>query len=331
MIAQAPHIPPLTAEKLIGFHPEGTRHKAKIDLALSLIGNGVPAQAVEVTLRQKFPGATDKEISDVIRWVSAHNPRPSVFDQAPNRPDLHAHAPQKATQPSSGVSMADLDSEVSEWDLFDLSPVKPAKDFVGDAKVLVDSLYQPDDCLNIVCCYTIAKTNGRERANPRGAGKILPGARWLRWFEQKGVPFSEAGAWMRPNPVAPKGSGTNGAVMDCDIVAPRFLLIESDSLPFEAQLCAIASWSLPIAAILTSGGSSYHAWVRLDCENLEEYRLIAERVFGYIGKFGFDLANKNPSRLSRLPGAPRKIHHGNGDGRQRLIYLNPEPCWRSIL
>ena len=42
----------------------------------------------------------------------------------------------------------------------------------------------------------------------------------------------KAGTWVRPNPVAAKtGSGKGGAVMDKDIAAPRFVLLESDTLP----------------------------------------------------------------------------------------------------
>jgi hypothetical protein len=43
-----------------------------------------------------------------------------------------------------------------------------------------------------------------------------------------------------------------------------------------------------------------------------------------------DTKNKNPARLSRLPGVVRQIG-ANGDGRQRLFYLNPQPEQKAIL
>ena len=49
-----------------------------------------------------------------------------------------------------------------------------------------------------------------------------------------------------------------------------------------------------------------------------------------VRKFGVDGKNKNPSRLSRLPGARRTIG-AVGDGVQRLVYLNPQPEQRRIL
>ena len=140
----------------------------------------------------------------------------------------------------------------------------------------------------------------------------------------------KAGAWLRPNPVKEVGSGAKGAFMDADVVALRFLLLESDCLPLNLQLSAIASFRLPVAAILTSGGQSYHAWVDLNCHDQEEYTVAAARILGATAKFGFDAANKNPSRLSRLPGAQRGVK-AQGDGKQRLVYLNPSPKWRSIL
>ena len=118
--------------------------------------------------------------------------------------------------------------------------------------------------------------------------------------------------------------------MDADVVAPRFLLLESDCLPLPMQLSAIACFRLPVAAILTSGGLSYHAWVHLNCHDLEEYAESATRILNAAARFGFDAANKNPSRLSRLPGAVREVK-AIGDGKQRLVYLNPSPKWRPIL
>ena len=181
--------------------------------------------------------------------------------------------------------------------------------------------------MNIVCAHTV---NIHGKANPHGPGKSLPSLGWCRWFHEKGVPQTRAGAWLRPNPVTERGSGAGGAVMDSDVVAPRFLLLESDCLPFELQLSAIASFRLPIAAVLTSGGASYHAWLDLNCHDLEEYAETATRILNATAKFGFDAANKNPSRLSRLPGVTRGVKP-QGDGRQRLVYLNPDAKWRAIL
>ena len=71
-------LPPGTVSKLQASHPEGTKHQAKLELAMEMLGNGIPASAVEVTLQEKFPSAAQREIIDVITWAAAHNPGPSA-------------------------------------------------------------------------------------------------------------------------------------------------------------------------------------------------------------------------------------------------------------
>jgi hypothetical protein len=328
-------LPAGTIAKLAASHPEGTRHQAKVELAMEMLGNGIPEGAVEMTLLEKFPAAAPKEILNVIRWALAHNPEPSAGPgiRCPNLRNGFFHRdprPPAKPKPSAAIRACErwLDGRiVREEDLYAESPVKPDHDdFRRDAQLVMESLYSESDCLNIVCSHTI---NNHGKANPSGPGKSLSSLEWCRWFQSRGVPSMEAGAWLRPNPVTEFGSGAGGAVMDADVVAPRFLLLESDCLPLGLQLSAIASFRLPIAAILTSGGLSYHAWVHLNCHDQGEYAEQAGRILSAAARFGFDAANKNPSRLSRLPGVVRKVKP-QGDGRQRLVYLNPDPKWKAI-
>src|SRR4029077_9737115 len=131
-------------------------------------------------------------------------------------------------------------------------------------------------CVNLGCAYEV---NQHGKAHPIGHGKTLSVCAWCRWFHDRGIPQTRAGAWARPNPVKEVGSGFEGAVIDADVTAPRFLLLESDCLPFKLQLCALANFRLPIAAILTSGGASVHAWIRLDSADLQDYNDSASRIF----------------------------------------------------
>jgi hypothetical protein len=128
-----------------------------------------------------------------------------------------------------------------------------------------------------------------------------------------------SGAWLRQNPVDGQG------VADANVTAFRFALIESDILPLDLQLSLLAKVPLPIAAILTSGGASLHAWVQVDATDADDYRKTVSKMLEILAKFGVDGKNKNPSRLSRLPGAMRHIGANGEDGRQRLLYLNPDP------
>lgn len=110
-----------------------------------------------------------------------------------------------------------------------------------------------------------------------------------------------AGAWIRINPVDGKGAGNS------NITAWRHALIESDEMTMDEQREFYRRMNLPIAALVESGGKSLHAVVRIDAANNREY---AERVgylYAELRKKGFktDEQNKNPSRLSRMPGVMR--------------------------
>lgn len=119
----------------------------------------------------------------------------------------------------------------------------------------------------------------------------------------------EAGAWIRFNPLTGEG------VRNADVADFRYALVESDSLPKEQQLALVKALELPCAAIVDSGGKSVHAIVRVDARDHAEYRERVERLYEVCRKNGLepDPQNKNPSRLSRMPGARR------GAAEQRLI------------
>ena len=119
-------------------------------------------------------------------------------------------------------------------------------------------------------------------------------------------------------------TGKGGAPCDYDVAGYRLCLLESDDLPWDLQLSAWARLPLPVAAIIDSGDRSAHAWVMLNCSTALEYRTKVDRIYTLLARFGLCLNNKNPSRLSRLPGAQREIGK-RGDGAQRLLYLDPEP------
>lgn len=122
----------------------------------------------------------------------------------------------------------------------------------------------------------------------------------------------EVGAWIRFNPL--DGDG----VKNENITKFRFALVESDTLPVAEQDIVFRKLELPIAALVHSGGKSLHAIVRVDAENYDEYRKRVEFLYDFLEKNGvsIDKQNRNPSRLSRMPGVTR-----NGN-RQYLIATN---------
>jgi hypothetical protein len=211
-----------------------------------------------------------------------------------------------------------------EQDLAEASPVRLDEEWRFDGAVIVGALYQPGEQINFVTNFEVTpEHNGKRKARPKGCGQSVERNQLVARFRANGTDTSEAGGWLRMNPV--DGCG----IADVNVTAFRFALLESDTLPLDLQLSLFVRLALPVAAILSSGGSSYHAWVRLDARDVDEYRQTVSRLLGLVARFGVDGKNKNPSRLSRLPGAKRVIG-ATGDGIQRLLYLNPEPEQRRI-
>lgn len=123
---------------------------------------------------------------------------------------------------------------------------------------------------------------------------------------------SEVGGWIRFNPLDGEG------VKNENVTSFKFALVESDTLPIAEQDAIFRKLELPIAALVHSGGKSLHAIVRVDAADYEEYRKRVEFLYDFLEKQGvaIDKQNRNPSRLSRMPGLTR-----NGN-RQYLAATN---------
>jgi KaiC/GvpD/RAD55 family RecA-like ATPase len=322
-----PYIPQKTLAEMSSSHPPGTRHAAMFQIAMPLLGNGMAPEAVRAQLRATFPDAdkTDKEIADVVNWCLEKNPTPSGYGAPavpPARQRVEYRKPEVLPKVSPREKMswwlngatATVESVISS------SPHLVPSQRELSAGCLLRNLFLTTEYVNIVRAYTV---NDKGKANPQGAGKAMHPQDWELWIAEHGMPEDKAGAWMRFNPTTERGTGAEGAVKDADITAFRFMMIESDVLSLEQQLAFYRRCKLPIAAIIQSGGDSAHAWVHMDCADDATYTEAVARVLASLEPFGFDRANKNPSRLSRLPGAQRTIG-AKGDGVQRLLYLDPQ-------
>ncbi|OAS21153.1 AAA family ATPase [Paenibacillus oryzisoli] len=111
----------------------------------------------------------------------------------------------------------------------------------------------------------------------------------------------EAGAWIRFNPLDGKG------VKNDNVTEFRYALVESDTMDIEKQNAIMRELELPIAVMVYSGGKSLHAIVKVDAANYDEYRKRVDYLYEICKKNGLniDKQNRNPSRLSRMPGVER--------------------------
>lgn len=112
------------------------------------------------------------------------------------------------------------------------------------------------------------------------------------------------GAWIRFNPLDGKGC-KNDNVTDF-----RYALVESDTMEIEKQNALIRELELPVACLVHSGKKSLHAIVHIDAVNYTEYRQRVDYLYDICRKNGLEIdkQNRNPSRLSRMPGVMRDGH-----------------------
>lgn len=127
------------------------------------------------------------------------------------------------------------------------------------------------------------------------------------------------------NPLTGEPNDKNSFRSDDCVCEYRYVLLESDKLPLGQQVALLKGLKLPIVSMTYSGGKSIHALVRADAlgfGNIKDKSDWAQKIklglFSQIVLLGFDRANSNPSRLSRLPGMLRP----DKDVFQRLLYIN---------
>ena len=165
------------------------------------------------------------------------------------------------------------------------------------------ALFEPDESVSFVSRATQNK-DGKwipaDGGTVRKAEDIIRDLNKHRKLDDAFGSINEnAGAWIRINP-------TTGP-SDKNVTRWSFALVESDSLPIEEQKKLLLNLKLPIAALVESGGKSVHAIVRVDAKDQNEHRQRVLFLYDWLSKHGFvvDEANRNPARLSRLPGAMR--------------------------
>ena len=123
----------------------------------------------------------------------------------------------------------------------------------------------------------------------------------------------KAGCWIRVNPMSEFGYSDN------DVTSFKYALVESDDMSkSEQQSLMVDELKLPLAALVDSGGKSIHGIVKISAKDEFEYTERVNYLYRICRNHGLiiDENNKNPSRMSRLPGATRGAH------MQNLIDIN---------
>lgn len=177
----------------------------------------------------------------------------------------------------------------------------------GDMIRYLEAMYEPDEKVGIVAESWLQESSGRwlpkKGVWDRTAGKLVDELRACGGDPGKviGDWRPECGAWVRINPL--DGNGCR----DENVTSFRHALIEADEDDLGKQLAIIRELELPCTCIVHSGGKSLHALVRVDAADMTEYRQRVDRLYEVARRSGLkvDTQNRNPSRLSRIPGVDR--------------------------
>jgi RecA-family ATPase len=163
----------------------------------------------------------------------------------------------------------------------------------------------------------VARTNEERREVPKDAGVTLSREEWLRKLDEhhgnpnKFLKTSERnGIFISVNPMRVGGS------RDSDVTAFRHALLEFDNISVQEQWGIIQQSRAPCTAIISSGGKSIHAWVRVDSKDRNEFNDRVKALYQHFEQYKPDEKNKNPSRFSRLPNCER------GNSRQELLAIS---------
>ena len=174
-----------------------------------------------------------------------------------------------------------------------------------DIVTYLTTLFEPEEYVGYVV-NTFALPDGKQSPTmgnySRTVQQILDGINGTTQLENVFGTFNkEMGAWIRFNPIDGKG------VKNDNVTAFRYMLLESDNMSLGKQKAILEQLELPIAAMVFSGGKSIHAIVKVDAYSYEEYRKRVDFIYSIAQKNGFkpDKKNRNPSRLSRMPGVMR--------------------------
>lgn len=180
---------------------------------------------------------------------------------------------------------------------------------VDDLRNYLEAVFEPSD----IIAYTVtSKRNNKGKLAPfhkgvftRTANDIINDLnKYHSVTKAIGTYDPEAGAWIRFNPF--NGLGVeNSNVMDY-----RYTLVESDDMELGKQIAIIRKLMLPVVALVYSGGKSIHAIVHVDATTKDQYVKRVSYIYEICEKNGLalDKQNKNPSRLSRMPGVIRNGH-----------------------
>lgn len=267
---------------------EGTRHREALRVCAYLVGEGMPHDEVKATLEKAYPHMINrqggKEIDNMIKGAAGLGLKPTAERE---------YKPVDRRHFKIGVYTAPVHAQ----------PVKSLPEPIkSPSSEFINRLFKEGEQVAFV---NEAALNSDGKWQIVSAGVNLDRDVFAEKMKSPKRFNTPAGAWIRINP-------TTGA-KDSDVTDYRYCMVEGDAVSKEQQYAIYKKSGLPIAALVDSGGKSIHAWVKVEAENLIEYKDRVEKVYSLLAEMQPDTANRNPSRWTRMPGIMR------GDKEQSLL------------
>lgn len=297
-------------EALASIDPSGLNYQEWTEVGMALKAEGLPRSVWEEwsarDLGRFHPGECDKKWNT---FSGVGVTGGTIFHYA----ELYGHF-----KLSKALSWSDRLPAVADGESYSdiIATSAPEKDRPYQQAIkYLETLFEPGEFVGYV--HSAIYKEDREKWVPADAGVfgrkvediIADLKRYRKLDPAFGTINEQAGAWIRINPLDGKGAA------DKNVTDYRYALAEADEMPIEDQKKLLINLRVPIAALVESGGKSVHAIVKIGASNRAEYEQRVAFLFSQLAKQNFiiDTANKNPSRLSRLPGAKR------GENIQRLL------------
>ena len=197
-------------------------------------------------------------------------------------------------------------------------PVAEGYNPLRDITDYLSALFEPEEK---VCVVVTASQDEDGKWRPYGGSSSRTCKQLLDNLKKKtespitdtfGTTNTDAGVWVCFNPM--DGSGRRNA----NVTSFRYALVESDTQDIDTQYAILQDLKLPIRMLVHSGGKSLHAIVHIGAVDYKQYQERVDYLYTVCRRHGLDVdtQDKNPSRLSRMPGFMR------GEKRQYIVDRN---------
>lgn len=304
-------IPEKTENYLRNGSIEGERNAALFDAACQLRDARWHRHEIdEILLRRgMLDGLSENEVKQTIKSVFSRPQRQSI-ETTRDHPKQKMSIPEYSVEPQ-------LEPVVYALDEADELP-EPMDD---PSVNFLKALFNLNDKVQIVC----GKRTEDGGESPTGGSAILPVEQWCQKITEKkgaGELFAASdengkinqGLFVSINSLFDAKLGRKAA----NVAKLKYALLEFDTISLKQQWQLFKKSKIPCATICYSGNKSLHALVRIDARTTEEYKERVEFLFNHFSEYEVDTQNKDPSRLSRLPGVTR----GDTNKEQTLLAIN---------